>query len=259
MRRLWRLKSERWLIAKPMNTLKVMIRGWGTSNRLRLKVTPEIPRQTSHATINFDCSSSHQLCVERWLMTCFKTWWTDYSPCSMKGSDCNIFSVFPGTFGGPPTFQGVSLYMDIFLTTALSTLCEIWPDASLNISARFLVTFERIAKFSFLLACFACPRLYLRKENDIMMKYAFRFPIGLGFQTADGTCPLELHKGLPTTSLSQTTTILIAWETIHINPHGRSQVGQWGDCSQFGWRYVSKIQLTCLWRFLDSSEFSSRI
>jgi hypothetical protein len=50
--------------------------------------------------------------------------------------------------------------MGIFSHNGSCDLTEIWPEASLNISARFPGIFSAIKVFPFLLVGFACPRLY---------------------------------------------------------------------------------------------------
>jgi hypothetical protein len=78
---------------------------------------------------------------------------------SMKGSDCAIFHFFSALFGVPARILGTISVYGHFLHNGSYNLTEIWPEASLNISARFLGIFSAIKVFPFLLVGFACPRL----------------------------------------------------------------------------------------------------
>jgi len=95
---------------------------------------------------------------ENHLISRFETWWADCSP--WKEVIALFFIFFLALLGVPARNFGTISVFRHFLHNGLWDLAEIWPEASLNVSARFPATFPAINEFPFLLVGFGCPWLY---------------------------------------------------------------------------------------------------
>jgi len=95
---------------------------------------------------------------EKHLISCFKTWWADCSP--WKEAIVLFFIFFLALLGVLARNFGTISVFQHFLHNGLWDLAEIWPEASLDVSACFPATFPAINEFPFLLVGFGCPRLY---------------------------------------------------------------------------------------------------
>jgi len=91
-------------------------------------------------------------------VTCFETWWADCPP--WKEAIALFFIFFLAVLGVPARNFGTISVFGHFLHNSSWDLAEIWPEASLDVSARFPATFPAINEFTFLLVGFACPQLY---------------------------------------------------------------------------------------------------
>jgi len=78
-------------------------------------------------------------------ITCFENWWADCSP--WKEAIALFFIFFPALFGVLARISGIISLYGHFLHNDSWDLAEIWPEASLNISARFPITFSWISIF----------------------------------------------------------------------------------------------------------------